>query len=744
MPTWLEELKDLNRPLHARRVPVLLQLSAVECGAACLAMILSYYGHKIRVGQCREECGIGRDGVTAQTIALVARSHGLHVNAFSCEPAALRDLQLPAIVHWSFNHFVVVERWTPRGIAVVDPASGRRWLSMDQFAEGFTGVILTFEPGPAFERRSSPRQTSWRHYVAELAHMPGFTSVLAQVFGASILLQGLGLVMPLFIKLLIDQVLPLHMASLLLPMGIGMALFVLSLSLTRYLRASLLIVLQAHADTHLMVGFFTHLLSLPFRFFQERTRGDLLLRLGSHTLIREVLTSQTIELLLDGALVLGLLTILLIQAPQLGVFILVIGAIQALLLLATNRRMARLTQLDLTAQARTQSYLVEAISGVATLKASGTEELALDHWSQLFFKQISTTVQRNRLSALLDAAMQTLHLGVPLAILAVGIQRVLDGAVSIGTLLALNALAIFTLTPLVSLVSNFQRLQFVGAHLERLSDVLEARPEQQVRLAQPAPQLAGQIALHDVGFRYAPNAPVVLRHVSVAIGPGQKVALVGRTGSGKSTLALLLLGLHQPTEGSIYYDGLALERLNYRMLRSQCGVVLQEPFLFSGSIRHNIAFNSPGCSMEQIIAAARLAAIHDEITGMPMGYETQIAEGGSGLSGGQRQRLALARALVRNPAVLLLDEATSHLDVTTERLVDQNIRGLACTRIVIAHRLSTVANADMILVLDQGTITERGTHPELLARGGRYAALVQSQTAMDAMPGSTLISASSV
>jgi ABC-type bacteriocin/lantibiotic exporter with double-glycine peptidase domain len=276
-----------------------------------------------------------------------------------------------------------------------------------------------------------------------------------------------------------------------------------------------------------------------------------------------------------------------------------------------------------------------------------------------------------------------------------------------------------------------QLLQVVGANLERLEDVLQAEPEQDPRAVAPAPRLTGRIELRDVSFRYDAASPWVLRDVSLTIEPGQKVALVGATGSGKSTLGLLLLGLYQPTAGTLLYDGIPLDRLDYRSLRGQFGVVLQDPVLFSDSIRRNIAFNDPSLSLAQVEAAARAAAVHDEVSRMPMGYETLLGQSGSGLSGGQIQRLAIARALASSPAVLLLDEATSHLDAATERIVDQNLNDLSCSRVVIAHRLSTIRTADVILVLDQGRVVERGTHAQLLARGGTYAALVASQLAGD-------------
>ena len=713
--------------LQRRRVPVLLQLNSVECGAACLAMILNYYGRKTRVAECRETCGVGRDGVSAQTIAKAARSFGLRVRSFSLEPADFGQLQLPAIVHWEFDHFVAVERWSPKQVEIVDPAVGRRRLSAAEFDAGFTGVVLTLEPGIQFKPLGEKIQPTWRSYLVSIFHTPGAAGLMLQIVGVSLCLLLFGLALPVFTKVIVDRVLPFRIVSVMAILGTGLLIVVVAQAVGSYLRAALLLYLQGRLDMRMMLGFFEHLLSLPFRFFQQRSSGDLLMRLGSNTMIREVLTSQMLSATLDGGLVVGYLAILLARSLFFGVVVFGVGLLQAALLLGTSRRLRDLTQRDLAAQSVSQSYLVEALSGMATLKAPGTEDQALDHWSGLFANKLNASLRRGHLSAILDTAMTTLRTLSPLLLLWVGTFQVLHGAMSLGTMLGLIALATAFLGPLSSLVSNAQHVQLVAAHLDRIADVVEAEPEQELDLVQDAPRLSGRIELKNVGFRYDPNAPLVLRNISLTIEPGQKLALVGRTGSGKSTLAMLLLGLHIPTEGEILYDGIPLQRLNYRGLRGQFGVVLQEPFLFSGSIRQNIAFGNPDLRLAQVVEAARMAAIHEDIAEMPRGYETRIAEGGSGLSGGQRQRLSLARALAHDPAILLLDEATSHLDVITENVVEQNLGQLACTRIVIAHRLSTIHNADKILVLEGGTIAELGSHQELLAGGGRYAELVSSQ-----------------
>jgi ABC-type bacteriocin/lantibiotic exporter with double-glycine peptidase domain len=713
--------------LGNRPVPVILQLNALECGAACLAMVLSYYGRKTSVAECRVYCDAGRDGLTAQTIANAARRYGLRVRAFVLqEPSELHHIQRPAIVHWRFNHFVVVESWSPQQVTVVDPAAGRRRLSATEFQAGFTGVVLTFAPGDDFERRSAVR-LGWLAPMRQLLATPGIGRLLGQIFGASLLLQITGLALPLCTKVLIDQLLPQATHNLILALGVGMLFIILAQVATHYLRATLLTYLRARLDAQMMLGFLAHVLALPFGFFQARTSGDLLMRLSSNVAIRETLTGQLLSTFLDGALVLTYLAILLTQDLAISLVAVATGILQVALLLGAAHRVHDLMQQDLAAQAASQSYLVEALRGILTLKACGAEERALEHWSHLFFAHLGVSQQRSHLTNRIDAAMLALRSLAPFLLLWIGAARVMAGEMSLGAMLALNAVAMAFLAPLTSLATQSQELQRVSAHFDRLADVLDAEPEQRaVRLGMP-PRLAGQIELQRVSFRYHPQAPWVFQDISVTIKPGQKIALVGRTGSGKSTLAMLLLGLYRPVEGRVLYDGIPLEHLELRTLRQQMGVVLQEPFLFSGSIRQNITLHAPHLGLDQVVAAAQGAAIHTDIVQMPMGYETLIAEGGAGLSGGQRQRLALARALAHQPALLLLDEATSHLDVVTERTVDGNLSQLSCTRVVIAHRLSTICNADQIWVLDQGRIVERGTHEQLLQQGGVYTSLIHSQ-----------------
>lgn len=712
-----------------RKVPLILQLNIIECGAACLAMILSYYHRKTRVTEIREICNMGRDGMTAHDIVQTGRDYGFNVRAYSVQDLDdIRFLRVPAILHWKFNHFVVLERWLKRRAVILDPAIGRLSISRQDFEHNFTGIILVFEPRGEFMRTRNGREKmhGWE-FLKSLMKLPGVTHIGAQIAAASLLLQVFGLLPPILTQIFVDTIIPYQVIDLTAIISYSLLLVVVTNFCLSFLRGSLLIHLQAKLDSQLMMGFFEHLLSLPFRFFQERASGDLLMRLGSNAMIREVITSQSLSILLDGGMVIVFLSILTVRAPLYGALTIALGLSQILILLVTTGKIQNLIRLDLEAQSVSHSFLVEAIKGIATVKTTSSEAQTFNHWANLFVNQLNITVRRNYLTMTTGHLLSIFRYGAPLLLLLIGAQQAIQGYLSLGTMLALNSLAIACLNPLVSFVTACQQLLLVRAHLERILDVLEAQPEFDENVSRKHPFAGGQIELRNIHFSYSASGPKALRNISIRILPGQKVALVGQTGSGKTTLGMLLLGLYQPTEGEVLYDGIPLTDLNRQKLRRQFGVILQDAFLFNRSIRQNIASTNPDISLNAVIEAAQIAGIHEEILNMPMGYETMVGEGGFSLSGGQRQRLSIARALVNKPTVLLMDEATNHLDSITEKQIEKNLKDLHCTRIVITHRINTVADADLILVLDKGQIVESGRHEELILKGGAYVALIHNQ-----------------
>lgn len=714
--------------MSGRRVPLVLQGSDVECAAACVAMVATFFGYELSLREARDVCAIGRDGASAAAIARAARSVGLAVKAVRAGPGVVQALPLPGIAHWGNDHFVVVERVRRGRVHVVDPARGRRRLTSGQFAGEVGKVVLTMAPGPEFGRRPAPRAPFWRRYLSALTAMPGARAAVAQLLGASAVVQLLGLAVPLGAWAVIDKVVPARAGPVLPLLGAGIAVIVAAQLITGYLRGTLIVYLQGRLDTQAMISFCSHLLRLPLAYFQRRSTGDILLRVGCIGMIRELLTAQTLAAVLDVLMVVLYLGVLL--AVNITVALIAAAVIAAqVALLAVSLPLARDTlAAELTTQGQAYGDIAEAVDGVATLKAAAAEHRAVSRWSELFIRWLRASLRRSHLTALVETVSGGLRTAAPLAVLWFAAAQVMHGRLSLGTAIALTWLASAIVVPLSTLAANGQRLQLVGAQLQRLADVLDSDPEIP---AGPPPgggqRPRGQISLDRVSFSYDRYSASVLREVTARIEPGTRVAIVGASGAGKTTLALLILGFYQPTGGTVRFDGTDLAAADPRLVRTRVGSVLQDAFVFSGTIADNIALHDPAITPAAIERAARLACLHDDIAGLPQGYATRIGEHGGGLSGGQRQRLAIARALAREPVVLLLDEATSHLDAATESALHANLAGLDCTQIIIAHRLSTVRDADHILVLHDGQLAEHGTHDTLLAVGGRYAALVAAQ-----------------
>lgn len=706
-----------------RRIPYVQQLEISDCGAACLAMALAYHGRDVSPEEIRRATRTSRDGVDAVSIIQAARSYGLDARGVSVDLDAMRHLDRGSILHWEFNHFVVFDRLVRGGVEVLDPALGRIRVPMERFSKSFTGVAIVVRPTEKFEPSSGGSKGTWRYLRAILRR----SGLLSRIGIVSLLIQLFALATPILTGVIVDWVVPAGDRSLLVIVTLGLLVMVAFHLLTTWLRANLLLVLRAHLDMSIAVGFVDHLVKLPYSFFLQRSAGDLMMRLSSNSTVRETLTTGALSSLLDGSLVTLYLLLIFAQSLSMGVVVLVLGVLQLAIIGLTHKRMHRLMSETLQAQARSQGYMVQMLNGIETLKSVGAEARGVAQWSNLFVDEVNASMARGRLNAVIESLTSALRVGSPLIVLAVGALGVLNGDLSLGTMLALSALAIGFLTPLSNLIATGLQLQLLGSFMERINDVLDTPPEQNIDEVEPADRLQGRVTLESVSFRYSTNGSDAVDDVSIEIAPGETIALVGRSGSGKSTLAHLILGLYRPTRGRVLYDGRDLTKLEAGSVRGQLGIVPQNSYLFGSSIRSNVALTRPDATLEDIVRAARLACIHADIMAMPMGYDTILSDGGASLSGGQRQRIALARALVHDPAILVLDEATSSLDAVTEATIYRNLEQLSCTRIVIAHRISTVARADKILVMEDGRFVEQGRHEELLALGGRYLELAGSQ-----------------
>ncbi len=701
-----------------RRVRFVPQMESSECGAACLAMIADHHGQGRSLTEVRVLCGGGRDGVSAARLCEAARSLGLRAQPYRAEPDQLSALGLPCILHWEFNHFVVLERVRSRALTIVDPALGRRTLDSAAFSAAFTGVVLCFEPGPGFvEQRRAPvrsAQSWWQR--------PSWTGCGALLL-ATLLLEVLGLGVPAAQQLLIDHVLLPEREAWLWPLAALLLGCQGGLVLVQALRDGVLRRLQLALDLELMSRFVQHLLRLPLGFFQLRSAGDLLQRVSAQGELRGAVLAM-MRGALDGLLVAGYAAMMLAYDRVIGAVILALAGVRVLLLLATRPAIAEATSAQLAEHGKELGALIEPLAAPEVVRAFGFEGLALERHEQRLVARLNAELGRDRLSraalSLGDVASGLSHA----AVVWWGGRAVLHDQITLGVFAGLITLQALLDRPLGSLLGALAGAVRARGALARLDDVLQA--EAPAPGAARLPRCRGELCLQGVSYWPAQHGPALCDGLDLLIGAGEKIAIVGRMGQGKSTLLRLLTGLLPPSQGRVLLDGVPLSSLDPRTLAAHVGVVLQEPFLLNDSVRANLALAAPDAPESALRRAAQLACVDRVIEALPEGYDTVLGDDGVRLSGGERQRLALARALVANPRVLVLDEATSSLDLETEARLHQNLGRLGCTRILAAHRMETVRDADRILVIEQGRIVEQGTFERLRSGSGPFAQLLGS------------------
>ncbi|MGX9789648.1 peptidase domain-containing ABC transporter [Mycobacterium sp. MMS18-G62] len=706
-----------------RAIPFVAQAEMADCGAAALAMALAYHGRHVPLAEMHTATGTGRDGTDALRLAEAATIYGLRARGVATELDDLHVLPRGTVLHWGEAHFVVLESTSRRGVTVVDPAAGRYRISWQAVNDLYSGVAILLEPSAEFEAGGRAAPGALHHARRLLTRSSGLGKVLA----TSVVVRLMALAVPVLTGVVVDRIVPADDGHLLKVMAAVMVALICYSAIATFLRAHLLLRLRSRLDVDMTLDFLEHLVDLPYAFFLKRSSGDLMMRLRSNATVREILTTGTIAALLDGALATFYLIVIFALSPLLGALVSVLGAAQVAILLSARRRNQHLMGEALATEAKSQSYAYEMFSAVETLKAAGAERRAVTHWTNLFIAEMNVSLRRGRLAAAVESAIHGLALLSPIALLLVGAHLVGTGQLSLGQMLALAALGGAFLEPLSILVGTALQVQLLGSYLARIEDVINTPTETEGRDLRPAPRLVGAVRAEGLTFRYRPHGPPAVDSVDLDVRPGQLVAIVGRSGSGKSTLGRLLLGLYPPSEGRVLLDGIDLATLYPRSVRSQIGVVTQDPYIFGLSIRDNLVLGHPDLPLDRLETAAELAGVAEDIHAMPMGWNTPLVDAGASLSGGQRQRLALARALAPSPRILLLDEATSNLDTVTEGQVHANIARLGCTVIVIAHRLATVIDADNIVVMDAGRVVEVGRHRDLLAAGGHYAQLVSGQ-----------------
>ena len=711
-----------------RRYPFFAQQSGSDCGAACLVMVSRYWGKKFSVNRVRDIANVDRNGASLRGLSAAAESVGFSTRPVKASLDQLAKQTLPAIAHWEGKHYIVVYHITKKEVIIADPALGQLTLTAREFQEKWTGYALLLQPTALFRNAQETVTPFWQFF--ELVKPYGL--ILGEIFIASLLIQIFGLITPIFTQIILDRVVVQRSELTLFAVGLGLLIFGIFRVMIIGLRQYLLDHTANKIDLTLIVGFIRHTLRLPLSFFESRYVGDIISRVQENRKIQSFLSGEALTILLDLLTVFIYVGLMFWYSWKMALLALLIVPPFLLLALIATPFLRRISREIFNSFAKESSYLIEVLSGIRTVKSTAVEQTVRWHWEELLHQEIKKGFSGQIISNRLQIFSNLIETLLSTAMLWFGASLVIKDQLTIGQFVAFNLLLSSVITPFQRLTVLWNQLQEVTIAIERINDILDAEPEEDLsqQIRQSLPAIKGNICFEKVTFRYHPESDInVLENLSFEVKSGQMVALVGRSGSGKTTISKLVLGLYPPNDGKVLIDGYDLTTLSLGSLRHQVGVVDQDTFLFGGTIRENISLGHPDATLEKIMEASQLAGADEFIKKMPMGYETQIGEGGGMLSGGQRQRLAIARALLSDPKLLVLDEATSHLDAESERIIQNNLTKILRDRttFVIAHRLSTVRHADLILVLDQGILIEQGTHGELMAKRGHYYYLNHQQ-----------------
>jgi ATP-binding cassette subfamily B protein len=714
-----------------KRFRLVEQAEEMDCGAACLAMLCRHYGIPMTLGKLRELANVTREGATLESLARVGESLGFTTRGVKCTYEALLGFELPFIAHWEGYHYIIVYGISKHHVWVADPGPGFRKLKRDEFEKGWTGTCLMFTPGSDMVQQAAAR-SPWVRFIG---YIKPYKNILAHLFIATFVIQMLGVAPPVIIQHILDQVVVHQNISLLHVLIAGLIITNVFTQLTSLMRAFLSNFMIRNMDFAMMSGFLRHTMSLPLPFFLKRKTGDIFARFQENQTIRAFLTESTVTTVLNLLMVFIYFSILFVYSVKMTTLLIILVIPILVLTAAVTPRLKAYAREAFQASTDAESTLMEIIGGAETVKGMGIERPMRMKWEKKYAKSLDVQYRAQKFSILVGFASQLFNATITISILWVGANLVLAQELTIGQLIAFNALMGSVLAPLMGLVRLWNQVHEAGVAMERLGDVLDMEPEEkpgEIASRVVLPDLHGDIRMEGVYFRYGGNeTPYVLENVNLSIGSGELVAIVGQSGSGKTTLAKMLVGFYMPTEGTISVDGYDLASVNKEYYRARIGYVMQSNLLFSGTIAENIASGDENPDMNRIIEVARLADAHGFIAGMPLGYEQVVGERGIGLSGGQLQRLCIARSLYHDPKLLIFDEATSALDTQSESNILSNMQDIlhGRTAVVIAHRLSTIMRADKILVLYNGAVVEEGQHDELVNSRGMYYQLVQKQMA---------------